>query len=85
MADDRAQYQEPDDHVHHLRQVGSVKTLAALVSYLTQEFFGDVQVEDGGNANGSEVAEEEGAAEVFDLVDAFVEDQDHWQAAEEQD
>ena len=61
-----------------------VFTHVAVVFDLEQEFSGDVQVEDSGHADGAEISKEKCPAEVFDLVNAFLECEDHRKSAKQQ-
>lgn len=84
--DDGADDQEPDDDVHDFGEALCVGALLAVdVDARPQVLEAHVEVEDCGDADGPEEADEEDLAPFPDLVNVLVHEEDDWWAPEEKD
>lgn len=72
MNDDAADGEEPDDDVEGLGEAGDVGPLDAVDGDAGEEVETEVEVEDGGDADGAEEANEDCLALFRDLVDELV-------------
>jgi hypothetical protein len=83
---DTADDQEPNHHHHDFAQSHGVFSLVAIVvEHLRAEvFLADVEVEDRGDADGAEKADDDSLTPLLDLVDAIVHKGNNgWPAEEE--
>lgn len=84
MHKDGACHQEPYNHFEYFSLLTGVRTLVAVVYHRAEELSAGVQIEDGTDTNGTEKAHEAGVSHLIDLMNSFVEGEDHRKASEEE-
>ncbi|KAI7506345.1 hypothetical protein KC367_g156 [Hortaea werneckii] len=82
----RAADKEPNAHIHRLPQTHSILSfLICRILDLSKVLSGDVQVKDSADSDRTKEPNKGRMLDLFDLMNEFVESQDHGQTAEEQD
>jgi hypothetical protein len=78
MTYDTANAKEPNDDVHDLHKVCSIRSYFAIYLDLPQEVQADVQIEDGADSDGPEEAYIQCLSLLFNLMYVFVHSEDDW-------